>query len=109
MKLKTKLKVLHWVKKLLWYNETKEPVPFLEIETKRITVLKYEQLFSEKDLLMIDKEQLKFVFMRALVNHLTDVEAIKYTREPSMSDAHIRITGKILIILPTHDSSSRNP
>jgi hypothetical protein len=101
MKIETKLKILHWVEKLLRWRATDDMYPIIIKEERQIQLVRADQLIPEKELLMISEDQLKFSIGLELLTELQKTPVIKYTMEkddvPYSEDVHYKAELKYIL------------
>lgn len=100
MKTKIRLKILKWVCKLLRYDSTKDIPLRIEVEYARVKLVKSSHMYSNRELLMIGDDQLKYAHQLSLMSELEKIGAIEYSKLYDEMRAHTTSYAELLIILP---------
>ena len=100
MKFKTKLKILHWVEKLIKWNPVDGMRLIITQEKRTIQIARVSHIIPQKEINMIGEDQIKFSLNLPLIDELMTNNAIEYTEEVDLQTGDVKKTATLKFIMP---------
>lgn len=100
MKIETKFKIINWVKRILRYEETNLPGPFIEKKSYDLETITHTHIYSKEEWEYVcQNELIKIQVAGAMLKVLSsnEVNAIDTKFEPLHSD-QIKLTAKLIYV-----------
>lgn len=100
MKIKTKLKILRWVEKLIKWNRYDGMYPIITKKEIQIQTVSVCHFYSNREIKMISRSQIDFALKLKLFDELDNIKIIEYAQTPDELRDGIIVTAKLKVILP---------
>lgn len=78
MKTETKKKILFFIRKLLKYDPTKDVSPWIEIETRKVHLIRSQQMYRKQEITMLSEDQIKYHAQLQLMSEMDKQGMIDY-------------------------------
>jgi len=99
MKIETKLKILHWVEKLIKWNPTDGMRLIITQEKRTIQIARVCHIIPKREINMISEEQVQFASGMAILSEIEKEKVIQFTRE-KVDEEHTNVIAKLKIVMP---------
>jgi len=101
MKIETKRRIVRAVKALLNYSVTKDTALTIPVQVSRIRKVQSKQMYSKKDLLMIEERTIEFSSVLQIVEELNKNKLIKFDKISCENKEFINVIAEIRVIEPS--------
>jgi hypothetical protein len=101
MKIELKRSIVSFVKRILNYQEYADKYPFIVVEERKVVVIRNRYKYSNIDIKMMSKAQIKYAAGCNIMSELEKMNAIQYVNTPDLIDPEKTIIEATLkIVLP---------